>query len=549
MVNALFVSYSGVPANPTSFLPDNGLASLAAILINNSHNAHILDYGTTSMLKRSMPEDIRSELKDMFHKKNSNQVTDEDNARIKEIDCLLTAHIDRVLEEIGQEIIKTISDKGIDFVGFKAWGGDGYNGLLKLSKIIKKSYKNIPILAGGPQIYSFKDILLDEAKHVDFLCYAEGEPTIIQFADYIIGKQKLQNVPNLLGVKNGSSFKTEHQFIRNLDDLPIPIYDAEVYPAADFSRNEKFSMIVIDESRRCYHRCPFCIESSKEKEPWRGKSASRIVDEIKNVKNKYGVSLIRFGGQMTPGYLMEDFSRQLLEEKIDVHFSSFSHISSMKNADFETMKKAGLYSLFFGVESGNQDMLKHPLGKNTKVKDIETVLKRSHDAGIYTVASIIYPAPGDNLDTMQQTLDLLQISGVDSAPVQFAGVYPSTTWANEFKKYGFDLNPEEYAHQVKDYKIKNIFPPQFWEPISVKIDGKSFSEYLDDTITMVLELESRGILSDVTDEQALLAKHAGLTPQQFRDDCTKALYTADSNSIKNLIAVVNGVQNDSASVH
>jgi radical SAM superfamily enzyme YgiQ (UPF0313 family) len=415
--------------------------------------------------------------------------------------------------------------------------GDAYPALDQLTGIIKKTFPEMPIIVGGPQVTSFGEIMAKDLKNVDFLCYDEGELTVVKFAQYLGGKSMLKDIPNLMYVRDGRLVRNENHVVSDLDDLAMPVYDPEFYPAT--RGNEKFNMMVIDESRRCYYRCPFCIESSKVKGRWRPKSAKRVVSEIKHLNEKYGIGLIRFGGQMTPGNLMEDISRLVLDEGLDIEFSSFSHISTMKDADFKLMKKAGLYSLFFGVESGNQEILSTTLGKKTNVQDIEYVLKRAHEAGIYTVASLIYPSPGDDEQTLNDTVNMLVRSNVSSAPVQFAGVYPGTKWARNYKEYGFDLDPDDYPRQVIDYKIKNIFPPQFWEPVQVRIDGKSFFEYVGETGKMIYALESRGILTDITDEQALLAKRAGISPRELRDLSQRIFYTGDWKRMQDIIEKVN----------
>ncbi len=537
MVNALFISYPGEPINPTTFLPDNGLASLAGSLIQEGHSAHILDYGTIQLLKDSLPEGVKPALQELFDKKNSNSFGKAEERKILEIDRQIEEHRYDLVDRIGKSIVGEISGKNIDFVGFKSWMGDAYPALDQLTGIIKKTFPEMPIIVGGPQVTSFGEIMAKDLKNVDFLCYDEGELTVVKFAQYLGGKSMLKDIPNLMYVRDGRLVRNENHVVSDLDDLAMPVYDPEFYPAT--RGNEKFNMMVIDESRRCYYRCPFCIESSKVKGRWRPKSAKRVVSEIKHLNEKYGIGLIRFGGQMTPGNLMEDISRLVLDEGLDIEFSSFSHISTMKDADFKLMKKAGLYSLFFGVESGNQEILSTTLGKKTNVQDIEYVLKRAHEAGIYTVASLIYPSPGDDEQTLNDTVNMLVRSNVSSAPVQFAGVYPGTKWARNYKEYGFDLDPDDYPRQVIDYKIKNIFPPQFWEPVQVRIDGKSFFEYVGETGKMIYALESRGILTDITDEQALLAKRAGISPRELRDLSQRIFYTGDWKRMQDIIEKVN----------
>ena len=537
MVKGLFVSYPGEPINPTTFLPDNGLASLAATLIDEGDEALILDYGTIEQMERCYPKDIRDRLKEIFQKRMDNALSEDDNDELITIDKILDKHRKKMIIGIGKDIVDKISKHNMDFVGFKTWMGDAYPALIDLSTIIKEEFPNLPILAGGPQVLSFTDQMLANVTNIDYFCYDEGEITIKAFSEYLKGKRSINQVPNILYREGHSIKKNEHVVVDNLDLLPLPNYDSNIYPSA--ISKEKFRMIVLDESRRCYFHCPFCIETSKEKTKWRAKSFERIIEEIKNVYEKSNVKLIRFGGQMTPGILLEKISDILIKEELNIEFSSFSHISTMKQVDFSKLRKAGLYSLFFGVESGSQKMLSGSLGKKVRVNEIEEVLKKASDSGIYTVASIIYPSPGDTNETMEETVNLLKRTGIRAAPVQFAGVYPKTTWARYPEKYGFELNTKTYADEIIDYKIKNIFPPKFWNPLPVKISGKSFSEYIQETGKMIFALEEEGILTDITDEQALLAKYSGMSPLDFRNTCREIFYTGNAEKMHDIVDRVN----------
>jgi len=537
MAKALLISYPGVPINPTTFIPDNGLASLAGALISRGHDAYILDYGTVEMLRRSFPNDAVEQLSEIFNSRMSSTLSDNQITFLGQLDQEISDFRHEELIKIGREVVETISRIGADFVGFKTWAGDGHEGLLKIARAIKEHFRDMPIIVGGSLIQPFAEIFLKKNIGIDFACYDEGEETVSAFAEYVDGKSSIDSVPNLLYLKGDHIVRTEHVVTQDLDTLPFPIYDRDIYPAT--GDDQKFNMIVIDESRRCHFKCPFCIESAKVPSRWRSKSAHRVLEEIERVKKAFGTRLIRFGGQMTPGNLLESISESIIQKGVGVEFTAFSHISAFKNVDLELLTKAGLYALFFGVESGNQRMLSTTLGKKTKVEDIEDVLKRSSSAGIYTVASIIYPAPGDTDETMADTVNLLDRCCVQSAPVQFAGVYPNSTWYREYKKFGFDLDPVSYPKTVISYKIKTLFPPQFWDPLPVKIDNKEFLQYAAETGEIVRMLEERGILTDVTDETALLAKHAGLTDRELRDQSAKAFYCGDWKQMRRLVKEVN----------
>jgi len=78
--------------------------------------------------------------------------------------------------------------------------------------------------------------------------------------------------------------------------------------------------------------------------------------------------------------------------------------------------------------------------------------------------------------------------------------------------------------------------------LPVKIDGKQFHEYVFETGKMIHMLEAKGIVTDVTDEQVMLAKYSGESVKDFRDECARAFYTGNWETIRKKIIKVNNAQ-------
>jgi len=52
-------------------------------------------------------------------------------------------------------------------------------------------------------------------------------------------------------------------------------------------------------------------------------------------------------------------------------------------------------------------------------------------------------------------------------------------------------------------------------------------------------LEVNGILADITDEQALLAKHIGISAREFRDESKRIFYVGDWECMQSMVKKVN----------
>lgn len=513
----MLVTYAGYPFSPTNFLPDNGLAILAGVLKEAGYEVKILDYNTPSIIRRLYPEKISTLLEPIIKKilKNEGKLTLKEKILLSCCEKRLEYYQEKVPYEIGKEICEIIEKEKIDFVGLKLWNGDGFTGSLAIANVIKKKFPHFPIFAGGPHVDIFREYIFKATRDFDALVYGEGEESIVMLAEYVEGKRKLEEIPNLIYKKNGKITVTPIKRVENLDELPFPLYDEEVYPSMK-ADNEKIKMIVIDDSRGCNHKCHFCIHPVKSGR-LRIKSPERMVRELEEMRRKYGIKIFRYAGSSTPTKILGKIARLIIQRGLDIEYTTFGHVKGANLEDFKALKESGCYAVFFGVESGSQRILSEIMNKGVKVEEIKKALSLAKKAGLFVAGSLIYPSPTENEETKKETLKLLRETRPNSAPVQFPLICPQTEWAKNPSKYGFDVNERVFMDVAMRYKIKFLFPPRFWKPFPYRISGKPFSTYVRESEEFIREVESLGILTTISDEMALLAKCAGLSVRDFRE--------------------------------
>ena len=140
---------------------------------------------------------------------------------------------------------------------------------------------------------------------------------------------------------------------------------------------------------------------------------------------------------------------------------------------------------------------------------------------------MIVPLPFDTEATIRESLNFVTDLRPDSVPVQFPGLLPGTPWLEQPEKYNFEVDTEELLLTGLDYKIKLLFPPQFWEAPPYKVNGMTFSQFTALTMKFAGDLEVAGILTGVPDDMALIAKCAGMTAREFRDQARLWCLTGD----------------------
>ncbi len=541
---SVLINYPGYPTEIRSLAPDNGLANLAAVLIHQGHRTTILDYATVETIEKLFPHEYKNKLSNLTTRvisslKKGSKPSARDFALFHNLDEQIDELQKKRTVEIAREISDYVTSHRIDFVGIKLWLGDGFEGSMMIAKELKRNNPQLPIFAGGPHVDSFREKILDVCDVFDALVYGEGEETITFLAEYVQGKRKLENIPNLIYKNKGNIITTTIKRVGNLNNLPPPIYDEDIYPA--MKNDQKIKMIFIEESRGCPNHCSYCIHPLKSGNKWRLANPDKIVNQLEEIKSKYGIKIFRFTGSNSPPSLKKRIADEILKKGLKVSYTAFGHIRDGLVMDFQALKKSGCYSLFFGIESGSQEILDGSMNKGTKISEIRNTISTAKKSGLYVVGSVIIPAPRETEETKKETLNLLLTLRPDSVVVWFPALMLGTDWEKNSEKYGFEIeNRRSFFEQAMLYKIKSFYPQDLWKSCpEYKLNGKSFSEITKETGVFIQLLERNNILTQVTGETALLANCVGMSPREFKDKEREYFSAGDYQRIGELVKAIN----------
>ncbi|MFA5393189.1 MAG: radical SAM protein [Candidatus Ratteibacteria bacterium] len=537
----LLISVAGCPRTPSDFIPDNGLALLAALLISNGHQVKVIDYNTTETLGRLFPEHIRTLLEKIARPLFQGRVPGLFTLlKLSFLEKRLTAYQRKIFFEIGYEIADRVEREKIDFVGLKLWNGDGFTASLIIANVLKKRNPKLPVFGGGSQVDTFRETIYQATSDLDALVYGEGEQAILDLVDFVQGKKGLREIPNLIFRENGQIVTTPQQWMEDLNQLPFANYDPDVYPA--MKDNGRLKFIVLDESRGCPFSCYFCMHPLKSGRP-RAKSAERIIAEIMHYQQKYGVSLFRYGGSNTPPKLLEEVARGIIQNNLKINYTVLTDLRQ-EGIDFSLLKDSGCFAIFFGVESTDPEILTKAINKKAFPERMEKILKAAKGAGIFVVVSLIVPAPGETEETKKKTLEFLLRTKPDSVLIQFPGIMPGTEWFKNPGEYGLSIkNKKAYPGKVMNYKMRLFFPPRFWDPLPYRVDGKKFRCFIRETELFLKKVEAAGLITGIADDVALMSKYAYLSPKEFRDLSRGYFFAGDAFKLQELIVKINGGKN------
>lgn len=298
---------------------------------------------------------------------------------------------------------KIILDFKPDIVGVTSLTGVGILDCLGVAKVAKKH--GARVVWGGTHASFFPKQTL-ENQYVDFVVIGEGEITFRELLEALAERKSMRKIEGLgFKEKDKVQINPQREFIKNLDNFPMPAWDlieVERYIYSFPGIKRKIDMVT---SRGCPHRCTFCYNQKFNKRQWRGRSAEKIIEEVKYLKDHYDIDGVRFDDDLFTAdkERLKKFNR-LNQKTTKIKWDANCRINDMVNEDFlKEIKKGGCVRLTVGVESGCERMLKF-LKKDITLDQIYQAFKLASQYHIMTAPSIMVGLPTETKEEVKATL-------------------------------------------------------------------------------------------------------------------------------------------------
>jgi radical SAM superfamily enzyme YgiQ (UPF0313 family) len=443
----------------------------------------------------------------------------------------------RVQQDIAAKLVTSIKKQNVSFVGFKLWNNPGFEGTLRIAEIVKKHCPDTMLYAGGPQATLYYDALYRLMLPFDIVVIGEAEKVILQLAEYSIGKRTRETVGKILHI-NGSTTYISSEQISHLDDLPLPNYSPEIYPAV--GRGDKIKTLVLENSRGCRNNCAFCAHSYIGK-PYRKSSRTKIKRDIEKYKSKYMSTCYRLSGSCNCEATTDVLLNIQKELQCNILYSMFCEVGPAKDYIHRISKASGCTAVFIGMETGSSKLRHKVLNKTYNTDDLITLVRYAKSEGIFVTLSLIYPLPFETRASEEETMELLQLLGPDSIVISPPIIEPNTPWANDPYEYGLDLCGIDLPLYMLKRKINRYIPPWYYQKSGYKVGDDTVITVFKKYFQFVLKLKKSGFSIGITDEQAMIANLAGYKDdeEKFCSAVRMAFARGDEEFMDDLLGNVN----------
>lgn len=351
-------------------------------------------------------------------------------------------------------------------------------------KNIKKQFPTCIIVVGGPHATSLPRHTMMECASADFLVYGEGENTFIKLIETLKEDSDLALVDGICYRVNEEIIQTPpNTRIKSLDDIPFPAYDLIVKNGFKYSRrsfNLTDNVGVIMSSRGCPFHCAFCFKATFGNY-LRRRSPENVVAEMEWQIEEFGITEFQFLDDLFAinSKWLNQFLIELDRKKLRIPWKCLSRVNSAKKEDLIKMHQHGCYGVEFGVESGNDEILK-TAKKGITTSQTRKAFKIAREIGFLTFGFFIFGLENDNHRTIKQTCDFAIEISPDLCGFAVLLPFPGTRLYEKLPedlKYNWSIFNSYYDKQALPLSICEVSPndlKRYAMQANAEVDG-SFS--------------------------------------------------------------------------
>jgi anaerobic magnesium-protoporphyrin IX monomethyl ester cyclase len=317
---------------------------------------------------------------------------------------------------------------------------------------LKRIYPNVPFVAGGPHPTIQPEHTIRNSG-ADMCVRGEGEYTFHEVVKAVYNKESMDTIKGISYVND-----SDHTIRHNPSRAPITHLDALPFPAREllpmyhylrggsqkaFSYNNirATTMIV---SRGCPFQCTFCQPTIDEifGRRVRYRSVDNVMDELLLLKKTYDIGGIFFLDDIFTSnkVMVHRFCEEVIRKNLNLRFAINSRIDTINNEILPLLKKAGVVTIMYGIESGNQKVL-DAIKKKITVDQIKKAITLTKKYGIHVYGYFMLGSPEESLSSIKDTYSLVRSLPFDEVQFSIATPYVGTYLYNEACKDNLIINP------------------------------------------------------------------------------------------------------------
>ncbi len=345
-----------------------------------------------------------------------------------------------------RQVLSRLDRFSPDLVGFTLTTYN-FRDVLPWIKSIKED-TGLPTLVGGPHLHLYPHETLSH-NCIDYAIIGEAEIPLPQFMKAFKGNRDFSGIKSV-GYRDSSGkvhVENTRQSIPDLNDLPLPalhLLKNHLYSNI-LTRKKNFTAML--SARGCPYRCTFC----DQKVPvFRRRSADNFVSEVVRNYEEFGIREFDVYDSTFTAHRKRviEICDKLANTGLDIGWTIRTRVDSVNEKVIDALKRGGVHTILYGIESSNEDILK-VMKKGIAKERIEKTLAYTKGAGIDTLGFFMFGFPGETRETIENTIEFALKQPLDYAQFSTLVPMPETEIYDYYRERGMDdywsfttLNPE-----------------------------------------------------------------------------------------------------------
>jgi len=298
--------------------------------------------------------------------------------------------------------------KSADVVGLSIYTNSQFKAA-DIARLIKNKYPDIPIIIGGPHCIFFPDRALDDIPEADFCIEGEGEQTIKCLISAIEKNKSFSDITGLYYREKQKIKKGKPpEVISNIDNISFPsrhLVEKYIYGVVNNSYffKPKFTSMVT--SRGCPFKCRFCTRHVSTMKNYRKRSVENVLEEFQIINEKYNSVMISDDNFLCDKKWAFKILDGIIKNGIDLElYIQGARVDTADRELYEKMRKAGVKHVYYGIESGCQDVLDY-YNKNINLDQINYAVNLAHKMNFFILGTFILGSIIETKEHIDRTIN------------------------------------------------------------------------------------------------------------------------------------------------
>ncbi len=239
---------------------------------------------------------------------------------------------------------------------------------LRAAEMAKAHNSDFLVVMGGPHVNAFPTDVLERCEHVDAAVAGEGEKILTEIVNNYDQPGFSWDIPGVAWRNSGElTYRpvTNDWVVQDLDEIPLPDWEfleLDRYSKRYSSHFDRMEQVApLSTNRGCPYQCSFCDGANlTNKLKWR--SAQNTIDEIQNGLERHNLRhyYITDSVMCIPKWRFLEFCDLMIATGLNKEVSMIgqAQINSIDEEIVTKYSEAGGEYIFFGLESGNEEVLK-----------------------------------------------------------------------------------------------------------------------------------------------------------------------------------------------